>query len=99
MNCSSAWYEKKKYIAKEYVPEKPPEFPEGWYELIEAEKQKKDIRKIVLPSHNASTKPAIATTAAPSAKPKSSDDLFGLAVGHGGGGGDADLLGISGSSA
>ena len=41
------------------------------YELIEAEKQKKDIRKIVLPSHNATTKPAIATSAAPSAKPKS----------------------------
>merc|ERR1719188_1860611 len=139
MNCSSAKYEKKKYIAKEYVPEKPPEFPEGWYELIEAEKQKKDIRKIVLPSHSASTKPAVATIAAPSvkpksptsaannnqsasaaissssssspskdnksgqnataAKPKSSDDLFGLTVGHGGGGGDADLLGISGSSA
>ena len=23
-------YERKKYIAKEYVPQKPPEFPEGW---------------------------------------------------------------------
>ena len=30
------------------------------------------------------------------AKPKSSDDLFGLTVG-GGGGGDADLIGIGGS--
>lgn len=25
-----AKYEKKKYIAKEYVPSKPPELPEGW---------------------------------------------------------------------
>ena len=23
-------YEKKKYIAKEYVAQKPPEFPDGW---------------------------------------------------------------------
>lgn len=46
-----AKYEKKKYIAQEYVPENPPEYPEGWSQLIEAEKQKKDIRKLVLPSH------------------------------------------------
>lgn len=44
-------YEKKKYIAREWVPGKAPEFPEGWTALIEAEKQKKDIRSIVLPSH------------------------------------------------
>ena len=25
-----AKYEKKKYIAKEYLPQKPSEFPEGW---------------------------------------------------------------------
>ncbi|XP_059089568.1 stromal membrane-associated protein 1-like [Tigriopus californicus] len=37
-----AKYEKKKYIAQEYVPEAPPDFPDGWYQLIEAEKQKKD---------------------------------------------------------
>ena len=46
-----AKYEKKKYIAREWVPTKAPEFPEGWTALIEAEKQKKDIRSIVLPSH------------------------------------------------
>eukprot|EP00095_Tigriopus_kingsejongensis_P002130 maker-scaffold2770_size12482-snap-gene-0.4 protein:Tk02130 transcript:maker-scaffold2770_size12482-snap-gene-0.4-mRNA-1 annotation:"stromal membrane-associated protein 1 isoform x2" len=46
-----AKYEKKKYIAHEYVPSQPPDFPEGWYQLIEAEKQKKDIRKLVLPAH------------------------------------------------
>jgi len=46
-----AKYEKKKYIAREWVPAKAPELPEGWTALIEAEKQKKDIRSIVLPSH------------------------------------------------
>ncbi len=39
-----AKYEKKKYVAKEYVPQKPNEYPEGWFELIEAEKQKKVTR-------------------------------------------------------
>jgi len=46
-----AKYEKKKYIAREWVPTKAPELPEGWSALIEAEKAKKDIRSIVLPSH------------------------------------------------
>jgi len=46
-----AKYEKKKYIAREWVPAKAPDLPEGWTALIEAEKQKKDIRSIVLPSH------------------------------------------------
>ena len=52
-----AKYEKKKYIAREWVPTKAPELPDGWTALIEAEKQKKDIRSIVLPSHtnNSST--------------------------------------------
>lgn len=43
-------YEKKKYIALEWTPTKPPDLPQGWAEIIEAEKQKKDIRSIVLPS-------------------------------------------------
>jgi len=47
-----AKYEKKKYIAREWVPTKAPELPDGWTALIEAEKQKKDIRSIVLPSHS-----------------------------------------------
>lgn len=50
-----AKYEKKKYIAREWLPIKAPEFPEGWTALIEAEKQKKDIRTIVLPSHTSSS--------------------------------------------
>ena len=65
------------YINRKCVPISQPRddqvliFHATRYELIEAEKQKKDIRKIVLPSHNASAKPAVATSAAPSAKPKS----------------------------
>ena len=46
-----AKYEKKKYVAREWVPQKAPDLPEGWTALIEAEKAKKDIRNIVLPSH------------------------------------------------
>ena len=46
-----AKYEKKKYIAREYIPQKAPDLPDGWTALIEAEKAKKDIRNIVLPSH------------------------------------------------
>lgn len=55
-----AKYEKKKYIAREWVPIKASEFPEGWTALIEAEKQKKDIRTIVLPSHTSSASNAAA---------------------------------------
>ena len=54
-----AKYEKKKYIAREWVPTKAPELPEGWTALIEAEKQKKDIRSIVLPSHTKDSKEEI----------------------------------------
>jgi len=52
-------YEKKKYIALEWTPTKPPDLPQGWAEIIEAEKQKKDIRSIVLPSRalNSSSEP------------------------------------------
>ena len=50
-----AKYEKKKYIAREYIPQKAPDLPDGWTALIEAEKAKKDIRNIVLPSHTKAT--------------------------------------------
>merc|ERR1719147_456159 len=46
-------YEKKKYIAREWKPTPPPDLPIGWAEIIEAEKQKKDIRSVKLPSINA----------------------------------------------
>ena len=39
------------FFFREWVPAKAPDLPEGWTALIEAEKQKKDIRSIVLPSH------------------------------------------------
>ena len=41
----------KSFSFREWVPAKALELPEGWTALIEAEKQKKDIRSIVLPSH------------------------------------------------
>ena len=65
-----AKYEKKKYIAKEYVPSKPPDFPEGWHQLIEAEKQKKDIRKLVLPTHTHTSAAKAPTPTEETARPK-----------------------------
>jgi len=54
-------YEKKKWIAREWKPIDPPDFPIGWAEIIEAEKQKKDIKTIKLPSINgpATSSPAL----------------------------------------
>merc|ERR1712184_77346 len=40
-----AKYEKKKYVAREWVPTKAPELPDGWAALIEAEKQKERYTK------------------------------------------------------
>lgn len=58
-----AKYEKKKYIAREWVPTRAPDYPVGWNELIEAEKQKKDLRSVVLPtSSKQSTTPTSAPT-------------------------------------
>lgn len=103
-----AKYEKKKYIAKEYVPQKPPEYPDGWQQLIEAEKQKKDVRKIVLPSHKPDNKvkleeekkPVVAQTqkvevkSPPTAAPKSSSSGEADLLGLAIGGGSSDILGL-----
>ena len=45
-------YEKKKYLAREWVPSKPPDLPQGWDGLIEAEKlaKHKDFKKLALPA-------------------------------------------------
>lgn len=45
-------YEKKKYLAREWVPSKPPDLPQGWGDLIEAEKlaKHKDFKKLALPA-------------------------------------------------
>jgi len=72
-------YEKKKYIALEWTPTKPPDLPQGWAEIIEAEKQKKDIRSIVLPSRasNPSTESVKTTSAVKSNVPEKSKSANG----------------------
>jgi len=55
-------YEKKKWIAREWRPTPPPDLPIGWAEIIEAEKQKKDIRSVKLPSITSPEQPASTTT-------------------------------------
>jgi len=53
-------YEKKKYLAREWVPSKPPDLPQGWGELIEEEKQvkNKDYKKLALPPVSRGTSPS-----------------------------------------
>ena len=47
-------YEKKKYIAAEWVPSKPPEFPEGWNEAGPGAQDKKpEFKKLQLPPKSA----------------------------------------------
>ena len=42
-------YEKKKYIAAEWVPTKPPDFPEGWNEAGPGQEKKPEFKKLQLP--------------------------------------------------
>lgn len=64
-------YEKKKFIAREWRPTPPPDLPIGWAEIIEAEKQKRDIRSVKLPSISAphTTPEHLATTATSTTAP------------------------------
>lgn len=64
-----AKYEKKKYIAREWVPSKVPEFPRGWNELVEAEKLKKDPKTVVLTAPTTTSVPATAAVQAKSPLP------------------------------
>lgn len=87
-------YEKKKFIAKEWVATKPPDLPLGWGQLIEQEKanKAKDGKMVaaVQPAAVSSVKkaveatasPAVSTAAAAAATPATTTDLLGLAVGH-----------------
>jgi len=45
-------YEKKKFIAKEWVPTKPPDLPVGWDKLIEQERLPKDAAKKMTVQNN-----------------------------------------------
>jgi len=91
-------YEKKKYIAAEWVPTKPPEFPEGWNEAGSTQEKKPEFKKLQLPpksapasspvSKSSSPRPEVPSQAKPSpAPPVTSSSL------------ECDLLGLSLSSA
>lgn len=66
-------YEKKKWVAREWRPTPPPDLPIGWAEIIEAEKQKKDIRTVKLPSINAPQQQTPEHTASNNSNNKPSD--------------------------
>jgi len=67
-------YEKKKYIAKEWVPTKPPDVPIGWSDLLDQEKQNKiKDGKVSLPTtaNNNNLVSKIGTTEPTPSKPTS----------------------------
>jgi len=50
-------YEKKKFIATEWVPTKPPDVPVGWEEAGSQELKKVEFKKLQLPSRGGGTSP------------------------------------------
>ena len=48
-------YEKKKYIAAEWVPSKPPEVPAGWDEAGPTQEKKPEFKKLQLPPKTSSS--------------------------------------------
>jgi len=69
-----AKYEKKKYLAREWVPSKPPDFPENWNELTAEldinNKVKKDFKKLGLPPVSGGTSPVSSTSPRLDKKPE-----------------------------
>jgi len=59
-------YEKKKYIAAEWVPSKPPDFPVGWDSVTAAsvENKKPEFKKLNLPASKAGAEPVKASVTA-----------------------------------
>ena len=65
-------YEKKKYIAAEWVPSKPPDFPVGWNEAGPAQDKKPEFKKLQLPPKSSSvSSPATTTSSSPRPEVKS----------------------------
>jgi len=66
-----AKYEKKKYQAREWVPSKPPDFPEGWNDApADFDKVKKDFKKLGLPPVSGGTSPVTSTSPRLDKKPE-----------------------------
>ena len=58
-------YEKKKYIAAEWVPSKPPEFPVGWNEAGPTPDKKPEFKKLQLPPKSTSASSPVTTSSSP----------------------------------
>ena len=91
-------YEKKKYIAAEWVPTKPPDFPECWNDAGPTPEKKPEFKKLQLPPKSApasspvgkssSPRPEVPVQTKPSPAPAVSSSSL-----------ECDLLGLSLSSA
>ena len=58
-------YEKKKYIAAEWVPMKPPEFPEGWNDAGSTQDKKPEFKKLQLPPKSAPASSPVSKSSSP----------------------------------
>lgn len=58
-------YEKKKYIAAEWVPTKPPDFPVGWNDSGPVQEKKPEFKKLQLPPKISSASSPVTTSSSP----------------------------------
>ena len=64
-------YEKKKYIAAEWVPTKPPDFPVGWNDSGPVQEKKPEFKKLQLPPKISSASSPVTTSSSPRPEVKS----------------------------
>ena len=64
-------YEKKKYIAAEWVPTKPPDFPVGWNDSGPVQEKKPEFKKLQLPPKISSASSPVTTSPSPRPEVKS----------------------------
>ena len=69
-------YEKKKYIAAEWVPTKPPDFPEGWNDASPTQDKKPEFKKLQLPPKAAPASSPVSKSSSPRPEVPSKKHLY-----------------------
>ena len=69
-------YEKKKYIAAEWVSTKPPEFPVGWDDAGPVQDKKPEFKKLQLPPKPSPVSSPVSTSSSP--RPEVKSESFSL---------------------
>lgn len=93
-------YEKKKFIAKEWVATKPPDLPLGWHDVTDQDKpgKGKDVKKMAVPAGQAAPstlQPAAGSVKRADAQPVSSPDPRARATATVTSSTTSDLLGLA----